>query len=249
LPETFQPIAVQSPDSNKLLFILRCLVDLQLLTIYRFLAVQLKTTSGRLLDVGAGQSPWRGMLASGTQYTGVDVYQADEFGMDSRQDIILYDGKVLPFVDAEFDGAMCIEVLEHVPNPQDFLREVHRVLRLDGKLFLTVPWSARIHHMPHDYYRFTRFGLDALLRASGFGIESIDERGNDIATVANKLIVVQLRLLNIKEQGISALWRFPLGIFIAPVTAAFIAAAHVSFVFGFGSEADPLGYAVVARKI
>lgn len=247
--ETFQPIAVQSPDKNKLMFSLRCLVDLQLLTIYRFLSAQLQTTSGRLLDVGAGQQPWRSMLPPNTEYTGIDVYQADEFGMRSRQDIILYDGKVMPFDEAEFDSAMCIEVLEHVPDPQDFLREVHRVLRPGAKLFLTVPWAARIHHIPHDYHRFTRFGLDAILSTAGFQIESLDERGNDIAVIANKLIVVQLRLLNPKGRGIAALWLIPLGFLMSPVTMAFIIAAHVSFAFDLGSAADPLGYAVVASKI
>lgn len=246
--ETFQPIAVQAPDGNKLLFSLRCLVDLQLLTIYRFLAVQLKTTTGRVLDVGAGQSPWRGLLAPDAQYVGVDVYQSAEFGMDSRRDIVLYDGKVLPFDGAEFDNVMCVEVLEHVPNSHEILREMHRVMRPGAKLFLTMPWSARIHHMPHDYHRFTRYGLSAAVEAAGFEVESLEERGNDVATVANKLIVIQLRLLRPQAHGLGALWLLPLGVLMAPLTAIFIAAAQLSLTLGLGSAADPLGYAMVARK-
>jgi len=38
-----------------------------------------------------------------------------------------------------FDVAYCSEVIEHVPQPQDFLRDIYRLLRPGGLLYLTTP--------------------------------------------------------------------------------------------------------------
>ena len=246
--ETFQPIAVKAPEDNRLLFFLRCLVDVQLLTIYRFLSVHLRNVSGRMLDVGAGQAPWKGMLPATAEYVGLDVYAAGDFGMSRRGEIVLYDGVTLPFEVAEFDNAMCIEVLEHVPDPVAFLREVGRVLKPGAPIFLTVPWAARIHHVPHDYHRFTRFRLEALLEESGFDTISLTERGNDVAVVANKLIVIQLLLLKPNGNPLALLWRWLAALILAPVSGAFLIVAHLSMANGGGSVVDPLGYAVLARR-
>jgi ubiquinone/menaquinone biosynthesis C-methylase UbiE len=53
---------------------------------------------------------------------------------------------VLPFADASFDVVTMLAVLEHIEYEQEILQEVHRVLRKDGKLILTVPsiWAQPI---------------------------------------------------------------------------------------------------------
>lgn len=248
LNENFQPIAVNSPHDSPLLFQLRCIVDLQLLTIYRFLSIELKNLSGNILDVGAGRAPWKSLLPLHVDYVGIDVYSKDDFGMANRGDILLYDGITLPFGSAEFDNAMCIEVLEHVSDPAVFLSELCRVLKPGAALFLTVPWAARIHYVPHDYHRFTRFRLKSLLESSGFSVEQILERGNDIATISNKLIVLQASLLNAKNSLISIFWRIPLALLLLPLVLVFLVAAHYSINTKRGSLTDPLGYSIIARR-
>lgn len=47
----------------------------------------------------------------------------------------------LPFPDDSFDGAWSIWVLEHVPNPEQALRELRRVMRNDGVVFLYPAWG------------------------------------------------------------------------------------------------------------
>jgi SAM-dependent methyltransferase len=244
MAEAFQPIAVRPPGDNRLLFGVRCLVDLQLLTVYRFLRRELSACRGRVLDVGAGQAPWRELLAH-ADYVGLDVESAGEFGMQRTAGIIYYDGQRMPFADASVDHVLCSEVIEHVPDAAACVAEIARVLRPGGTLVMTMPWSARLHHLPHDYRRLTRYGLTALLQGAGFGAIQIEERGNDVCAVTNKIIVMLIRML---RPGIHALWSWPLALLLAPVGAAFLLAAHLSLILGLGSSEDPLGYGVVASK-
>lgn len=248
MAEQFQPIAVAPPAERPLLFWLRCLVDLQLATIVRPLKPALSKLQGRVLDVGAGMSPWRSWLPTGAAYQGIDIGNATEFGMAAeRSDVVYYGGKVMPLEASSFDAAICIEVLEHAEDPGLLLSEIARVLRPGGVLVLTVPWSARRHHIPHDYHRFTQERLQSLLAASGFASTAIAPRGNDIGAIANKLVVLSIRLARPRPLT-RLLWTWPLFLLTAPIAAAFLAAAHLSFRLRLGSEEDPLGYFVTATR-
>ncbi|HEY6157087.1 MAG TPA: class I SAM-dependent methyltransferase [Gemmatimonadales bacterium] len=74
------------------------------------------------------------------------------------------DGARLPFRTASFDCVLATAVLEHVPHPSRIVREVHRVLRPNGVLYVEVPFLEGFHADPDDYQRFTFRGLDVLLR-------------------------------------------------------------------------------------
>jgi len=65
-------------------------------------------------------------------------------------------------------------VLEHVPEPAQLLGEAGRVLRNGGHLVLTAPHIWGVHEEPHDYYRFTGFGLAHLARRAG--LEPVEVR-------------------------------------------------------------------------
>ena len=199
-----------------------------------------------MLDVGAGESPWRDLLTH-VDYVGIDVDTADQFGMRRNPSVTYYDGKHIPFPDASFDHVLCVEVLEHVDDPRGFVREVARVLRPRGSLVLTVPWSARVHHIPHDYHRFTRHALELLFSGEGFEAIRIDDRGDDTAVIANKLLVMAIRLWT-PSRMIPLLWRWPAALLISPIAALFIAAAHLTIRFASDQVEDPLGYGLVARR-
>jgi SAM-dependent methyltransferase len=239
--ERFKPISIKPPSANPLLFRMRCVVDLQLNSTVKHLRPAIAALQGRILDIGAGESPWKEWLPNGCVYQGIDVENAHEYGMQKGQDIVYYDGKSIPFPDQSFDGALCIEVLEHVEQPEPFLSEIARVLKKGAPLLLTVPWSARRHHIPHDYHRFTKEKLAALLNQQSFTNIEIRERGNDISAIANKLIVLSIRLAK-PNHLLSALWTLPLAFFLAPFTLAMLLAAHISDAIGKGAKEDPLGY-------
>ncbi len=74
------------------------------------------------------------------------------------------DAARLPFRSASFDCVLATALLEHVPHPQRVVREIHRVLRPHGVLYVEVPFLEGFHADPDDYHRFTFRGLDVLLR-------------------------------------------------------------------------------------
>lgn len=241
--EEFKPIPIRRDAGalGRAVFALRMLADLQLLTCTRFLTPVLARMQGSVLDVGCGEMPFRGLLPPGVRYTGLDVPAADDFGMRRHPDIVDFDGLHIPFPDASQDHVLCTEVLEHAEDPVALIAEMHRVLRPGGTLVATVPFAARVHHAPHDYHRFTPFRLARML--DGFTEVTITERGDDLAVIANKLIVVCARLASPRRP-----WRLPLLLLAAPPALLALGIAHLSLWFGWGSKADPLGYAIIARK-
>src|SRR3546814_19368424 len=96
------------------------------------------TLAGPMLDVGCGTKPYRELFEL-EEYIGLEI-DSPSARTQSRADYF-YDGKKFPFEAEIFNSVLCNQVLEHVFNPDDFLQEIHRVLREGGMLLLTVPRS------------------------------------------------------------------------------------------------------------
>ena len=93
------------------------------------------------------------------------------------RDIDIYgDALNLPFKSNCFDTILSTQVLEHVVEPKQMLREAYRVLRAGGYIILTAPMVGELHEVPNDYYRFTIYGLRYLAESVGFEIISIKAR-------------------------------------------------------------------------
>jgi SAM-dependent methyltransferase len=123
---------------------------------------------GCCLDAGCGHSPFKNMLREkGTSVVGIDV--EDRAGKTDH----IADLQGMPQVEnGTFDTVLCTQVLEHLPRPWDALRELSRVSRPHGMIIVTVPHLSIIHEAPHDYYRYTSYGLRAL--ASQAELEVVD---------------------------------------------------------------------------
>jgi len=245
--EDFKPISVKYDESwsGRVLFAIRRLVDLQVRTVYSFLKRTVPAMQGRVLDVGCGESPYAHLLTAAASYTGIDIVYADRFGMIAKNDIMTFDGKTLPFSDDYFDHIICTEVIEHVEDPDAFVAELRRVLKSDGTLVATVPFSARVHYEPFDYQRYTSWGLERLF--SDFKDVNITVRGSDLVSIAAKVVVVGARLAQPKVEG-SLIWRLPMFVMIAPALVTLVGIAHAALLFNFGSKSDPLGYSIVCVK-
>lgn len=244
--EAFQPIAIRPPSEGRLLFAIRCLVDLQLLTTFRFLRRELKKCQGHLIDVGAGHAPWR-ELAPDREYTEVDIDSADAFGMARQPGVPHYDGLRIPIADASVENVLTSEVLEHVPDEHLFMADIARILRPEGTLILTIPWSARLHHLLHDYRRLSPSALTRMLHAHGLVNVMIEDRDSAVSVRANKRLVQTIPFFRTPSwRRIVLLW--PLALLGRTVAFGFLAASHLALELHLGSREDPLGYGLVAKR-
>jgi len=95
----------------------------------------------------------------------------------------------IPFKADTFDAVINIEVLEHVREPVKVLEEMFRVLRPGGRLFLTTPQGWEEHRVPHDYFRFTRFGLRYLFEKAGYRVVAIEPLGGYFRYLGQRITV------------------------------------------------------------
>jgi SAM-dependent methyltransferase len=127
----------------------------------------LSQLAGRVLDVGCGRKPYRHLVPA-TSYVGLDVDSPVTRSLGAAD--VFYDGTNFPFPNESFDGILSSQVLEHVFTPERFLGEIHRVLRPGGTLVLAVPFVWDEHEQPHDFARYSSFGLRSLLERHGFEV-------------------------------------------------------------------------------
>lgn len=139
-----------------------------------------KLGQGVLLDVGCGTKPYEALF-NVQQYVGLEI--DSELSRQRGIADFFYDGSSFPFASGQFDAILCNQVLEHVFEPDVFLREVHRVLRPGGRLLLTIPFVWDEHEQPWDYARYSSFGLKALLARHGFSVVEQIKLGADASTL------------------------------------------------------------------
>ena len=132
--------------------------------------------SGTLLDFGCGRKPYE-RLFSVKEYIGIDMEQTGHEHSLSKVDVY-YDGKNIPFANEHFDSVFCSEVFEHVFNLDEVLIEINRVLKVDGRLLITVPFCWNEHEVPYDFGRYTSFGIRHLLEKHGFEVLTLRKSGN-----------------------------------------------------------------------
>ncbi|MBI5327785.1 MAG: class I SAM-dependent methyltransferase [Deltaproteobacteria bacterium] len=131
-------------------------------------------TELRVLDLGCGQSPSSHIFPNRVS---VDINPAP--GVH-----VITDAHYLPFKSGSFQQIICSEVLEHLSNPKQAVKEMARVLGDNGRLVLTMPFIYPIHEAPCDYQRFTIYGLKKLFNNYGFKIEQIKALYTEEQTLA-----------------------------------------------------------------
>ncbi len=191
---------------------------------------------GRLIDVGCGDMPFRAFLLKQ-----VDAY--DSLDLYPRAPDVTFVGDVqnMSFcADNSFDTVICLEVLEHVRDAFKAVQEMHRILRADGMLILSVPHISRLHDEPNDYYRFTQYGLLHILESAGFQVLSLQKRGGLFSFLGHQLSTVCLGVV----------WNVPLlkdmVWFLNSWLVTRLSYALDSVVDGSGTFA--MGYSVAAKK-
>ena len=128
---------------------------------------------GRTLDLGGGDKPYKKYFPNSVS---VDIEKT--LGVD-----IVADAHDLHQIrDNEFDCILCTEVLEHLRTPEKAISEMYRVLKSGGELILTTRFIFPLHNIPGDYFRYTRYGLEHLMKQ--FKTVEITEEAGTIETIA-----------------------------------------------------------------
>jgi len=178
-----------------------------------------------VLDYGAGRSPYADLFTSAKRFIAVDPHHPAAPYRD------------IP-IGIPFDRILLIEVLEHLPDPRRTLRDLASRLREDGKIWISVPFAARVHGVPDDYWRWTSQGLTKLAAESGLHLESISSRGNAIGVITSKIAFLTLRCLKSPKT-------FPLGILLGLFALTWmLPLAWLTEGWDLPVE-DPLGYFLV----
>jgi SAM-dependent methyltransferase len=237
-PPVFKP---RTSARNRLENRVRRFLDLQFGSIWRDLRGELGRVEGRLLDIGCGAQIYRDLIPGTVGYIGIDTTDArSRFGYDVP-DTHYFEGDDWGVPDDAFDTALCTEVLEHIIDPAAFLVRARRCLRPRGLLLLTVPFAARWHYIPYDYWRYTPSGLQMLLAEAGFDDVHVLARGNPLTVACYKVMALPLTLLF----G-AGLARRVLGVLLLPVVGALACVGNLSLAADWGD--DCLGYTVTARR-
>lgn len=139
-----------------------------------------KNLKGNLLDIGCGSKPYEDLFKV-KKYVGLDI--DSKTSRDKKKADFFYKGKKFPLKSACFDSVICSEVIEHVFDPDYFLKETNRVLKKNGRLLISAPFIWDEHEQPYDYARYSSFGLKHLLKKNNFTIISAKKIGTDVSTI------------------------------------------------------------------
>lgn len=116
----------------------------------------------QILDAGCGSG--RNMVELSKFGTAVGLEPSERGAEVARArgagEVVVATIDTMPFEASRFDLITCLDVLEHIEDDREALRELRRVARPDGVLLITVPaypqlWSSH-DELNRHYRRYTR---------------------------------------------------------------------------------------------
>ncbi len=149
---------------------------------------------GKVIDLGArdGESSY---------YESFDIQEAEFTYVDkysSSPGVVNLDlENILPLNDKEYDRVLSINLFEHIYNVNQLINEIYRILKINGILIGSTPFSKEYHPDPGDYYRFTQDFYNKIFSDAGFNDIKIVPVGIGIFHVmANDLTrIVRIKIL------------------------------------------------------
>lgn len=148
-----------------------------------------------ILDAGAGELQYK-KYCDDLKYTSQDFGQYNGAGdeglqmgkWDNSKLDIVSDITNIPVGNQSFDNIMCIEVFEHIPEPQFAIKEFSRILKPGGKLIITAPFCSLTHFAPYYYANgYSKYFYEKFLKENGFSILEISSNGNYFESLAQEL--------------------------------------------------------------
>lgn len=146
-----------------------------------------------VLDIGGKNKNKRGCFDIGVYNLNVKYSNIEQ----STEPDYLCDAANIPVAENSFDGIILSEVLEHIENPIDVLREIYRILKPGGLLLMCTPFMFLIHADPFDFARYTDQWYYNKLTSLGFKDIKIERQGNFFSVVGNLLKLYAYELLKV----------------------------------------------------
>jgi SAM-dependent methyltransferase len=193
--------------------------------------------TGRLLDMGCGNAPFYESYGPFTTDIQCIDWANSLHGAEYLDKSCDLTGAI-PYPDGSFETIILSDVLEHLPEPMNCWREMHRLLTSGGKVLLNVPFYYQLHEEPHDYYRYTEFALRRFAENSGFEVLELEPVGGAVEVLAD----VSAKLL--------AFAKLPAGSRAIQYLAWKFSRTRIGKrVVQRTSTRFPLGYFMIARKL
>lgn len=153
-------------------------------------AVKYDESGKKIIDIGAGNCQYKRFFKK-LNYFSQDI-------QNNQEKSINYIGPIDELPENSFDYILCTQVLEHLKNPQLAFKNFYRILKNNGKVFLTTHMAFEEHMIPNDYFRFTRYGLKHLAESSGLRVEKIEPQGGRFIVLAKEIQILIPRILKNK---------------------------------------------------
>jgi SAM-dependent methyltransferase len=139
---------------------------------------------GRLCDMGCGRVPLYGLYRDHVEEIVCVDWPGSPHAM-LHVDLFCDLGRPLPFANDSFDTVVLSDVLEHIREPKQFLAEIRRCLCPNGHLIASVPFMYWLHERPHDYFRYTEYGLKYMLADTDLELVKLVPLGGPLGVVCD----------------------------------------------------------------
>ena len=215
---------------------------------------------GKLLDLGCGNKPYSAIYNEVCDSSiGCDV--PFSLHKDSIVEVQCFAEDIDKHFEPEsFDCVLCTEVIEHTVNDRKVISNINLILNKDGYLIISAPFTYVLHEAPHDYRRYTLYGLKNILEENNFEVKSIFSMG---ATFSSGFYIFYYSLIKIfffalKKTGIKnihnnpvirSITDFPEFIFYKFNINSFRKKLSKNIFPSTNEMYSSLGYFIIAKKI
>ena len=201
----------------------------------------------KILDAGCGSQQYR-PFCSHLEYFGQDFGGYDGVGDAEGLAIEGYqygnlayrcDVWSIPERDASFDVVLCTEVLEHIPYPNETIKELVRLTKTGGTLIVTAPFFSIPHMTP--YYFISGYHENwyrRIFEDNGCEVIEVTAAGDAFANVLQEMMRLYKAVQPLPL-------RLLFGLFLVPVWCVLRLGMTANFP---GAKYLPFGYYVRARK-
>tara|TARA_A100001011_G_scaffold236897_1_gene244830 strand:- start:251 stop:925 length:675 start_codon:yes stop_codon:yes gene_type:complete len=122
---------------------------------------------GKIIDLGSGDGSnltyYEFMDNTNAKIEKVDYFKNAETKIDLEQKLLINEN--------QYDAVILFNTIEHIENYKNLISEIHKILKIKGKLELFVPFLVLYHPDPKDIFRPTHFYLEKILKDQGFDVD------------------------------------------------------------------------------